>query len=93
MLTSEDFIAGLGDQLATLIVQTPAGMVRDGSGFLQGSVSRDDFTGDQILADAKMLERALRLSTPQFVRRHLNHTKAVALCSHVRHVRPPGQVN
>src|SRR5260370_268864 len=58
MLTSEDFIAGLGDQLVTLIVQTPAVMVRDGGGFLQGGIGRDDFAGDQVLANAEMLERA-----------------------------------
>jgi hypothetical protein len=37
MLTGEDFVAGLNDQLVTLIVEPLAGMIRGGSSFLRSS--------------------------------------------------------
>ena len=89
MLACQDFVAGLNDQLVTLIVEPLAGMVRDGSGFLQGRIGCDHFARYQILADAEMLERALGLSAPQLVRRHFNHTEAVAFFSRVGHVISP----
>ena len=89
MLAGEDFVAGLNDQLVTLIVEPLAGMVRDGGGFLQDGVGGDHLARNQILADAEMLERALGLSAPQLVRRHFNHTEAVGFFSHVGHVISP----
>ena len=89
MLSGEDFVADLHDQLVTLIVEPLAGVVGDGGGFLQGRIGRDHFARDQILADAEMLERALGLSAPQLVRRDFNHTEAVAFFSRVGHVISP----
>jgi hypothetical protein len=80
----------MDDQLVTLIVEPLTRMVRGGSGFLQGGVGGDHFAGNQIAADAEMLERALGLGAPQSVRRHFNHTEAVALFPHVGHVISPG---
>jgi hypothetical protein len=65
-------------------------MVRSGGGFLQGGVGGDHFSGNQVLPDAEMLERALGLSAPQLVCRHFNHTEAIALFSHVDHMISPG---
>ena len=89
MLAGQDFVAGLHDQLVTLIVEPLAGMVRDGGGFLQDGVGSDHLTRNQILADAEMLERALGLSAPQLVRRHFNHTEAVGFFSRVGHGASP----
>jgi len=86
VLAGEDFVTSLNNQLVTLIIEPLAGMVRGGSRFLQGAVGCDHFPGNQIAADAEMLERALGLSTPQFVRRHFNHTEAVTLFPYVCHV-------
>ena len=85
MLAGEDFVAGLDDQLVALIVEPLAVVVGDGGGFLQGGVGRDHFAGNQILADAEMLERTLGLSAPELVRRHFNDAEAVRLFSHLRH--------
>jgi hypothetical protein len=89
MLAGEDLVASLGDQVVTPIVEPIAGMVCGGSGFFQDGVGGDHFARDQIPPDAEMLERALGLSTPQFVRWHFNHTEAVALLSHIGHVISP----
>src|SRR5271166_137140 len=64
MLTRQDLVTGLNDQLVALIVQPLAIMVRDGGGLLQGGVGRDHLARNQVLADAKMLKRALGLSAP-----------------------------
>src|SRR5262245_10865148 len=85
MLAGEDFVAGLNDQLVGLIVEPLAGMVRCGSGFLQDGIGGDHLTRNQIFAGAEMLERALGLSTPELVRRHVNHTEAICFFSHVGH--------
>ena len=46
MLAGEDFVASLNDQFITLIVEPLAGVVRGGSGFLQGGVGGDHFAGN-----------------------------------------------
>jgi len=79
MLASEDFVAGLNDQLVMLIVKPLAGMVGCGSGFLQDRIGGDHLTRNQILADAEMLERALGLSTPELVRRNLDFAETISL--------------
>jgi hypothetical protein len=56
MLPGENFVTHFDDQSMTLIVQPFAGVVRGGRGFLQGGIGNDHFAGDQILADAEMLE-------------------------------------
>ena len=85
MLAGEDFVAGLNDQFVSLIVEPLAGVVRGGGGLLQDGVGGDHLAGNQILADAEMLERALGLGAPQLVRRHLDHAEAVCFLSHLDH--------
>jgi hypothetical protein len=64
VLTGENFVAGLNDQLVLLILEPLAAMVGCGSGFLQDGIGSDHLTRNQILAYAEMFERALCLSTP-----------------------------
>src|SRR6516164_9074175 len=89
MLAGQDFVAGLCDQPAALIVKPLAVVVCDGGGFLQDSVGRNHFTGNQVLPDAEMLERTLGLSTPEFIGRHFDDAEAVGLLSHIRHLISP----
>src|SRR5215467_15468465 len=85
MLASEDLIAGMSDESVLLIAQPLAIMIGNGGGFLQNGVSADHFAGNQILANAEMFERALSLSTPEFVRRYLDHAETVGFFSHIDH--------
>src|ERR1700692_3194748 len=84
-LAGEDLVACMNDQLAALIVEPLAVAVGDGGGFLQGGVGRDHFAGNQVLADAEMLERTLGLGAPELVGRHFNDAEAVSLFSHTGH--------
>jgi hypothetical protein len=85
VLTREDLVASLDNQFVTLFSQPLAGMVCYGGSLLQSGVSRDHFAGNQVGADAEMLQRSLCLGAPQLVRRHLDHAEAVAFRSHVVH--------
>ena len=89
MLSGEDFIANLHDQLVTLIVEPLAGVIRRSGGLLQGGIGGDHFAWNEISADAEVLERALGLSAPQLVRRYFNHPEAVLFRSHVDHGTSP----
>src|SRR5262249_8818426 len=89
MLSGEDLIARLNDQFVSLVIETLAGMVGCGRGLLQGGVGSDHLTRNQVLADAEMLERTLRLSPPQLVCWHFNHAEAICFASHVAHVISP----
>src|SRR3984893_6163227 len=90
MLASQNFVTGLNDQIGALIVKPLAVAVRDGGGFLQGGVGRDHFAGNQVLPDAEMFKRTLRLSTPQLVGGYFNEAEAVSLFSNVDHMISPG---
>jgi hypothetical protein len=61
-------------------------LARRGGVFLQGGAGSDHFGRNQIPGAAKMLERALGLSAPQLVRRHVNYAKAVDLSTVSEHV-------
>src|SRR5262249_11676774 len=82
----EDFVASLSDQSVPLIVESLAGIVGCGCGLLQNGIGSDHLARHQILADAEMLERTLRLSTPELVRRDFNHTEAICFLSYVGHL-------
>src|SRR6516164_3029021 len=86
MLARQDLVADLNDQSVALIVESTTIVIGDGSRFLQGRVGGDHFARDEIFADAKMLERALCLRSPQLVRRYFNDAEAVSLFSHVCHL-------
>ena len=88
MLAGEDLVTGLNDQLVPLVVEPPAGVVGIGGGFLQSGVRGNHLARDQILPDAEMFERTLRLRAPQLVARHVDFTEAVGFFAnaHCRHV-------
>src|ERR1700677_441778 len=90
MLTCQDLVTGLNDQRVALIVEPFAVMVRDRGSFLQDGVGRNHLAGNQVLADAEMLKRALGLSTPKLVRWHFNDAQAIGLFPHVGHGFSPG---
>src|SRR6516165_5734987 len=71
------------------IVQPPARVVGVGRRFLQRCVSGDHLPWNQILADAEMFERALRLRPPKLVTRNPDCTQAVTFCSKVDHRSSP----
>ena len=85
MLASQDLVAGFDDQVVLFGTQTAAGVVDIGSGFFQGGIGSDHFPGNQVLADAEMLERSLGLCPPKLVSWHLHHAKAVGFFSDVGH--------
>src|SRR5262245_39767539 len=85
VLASEDLVTGLDDELAALIVEPVAVVVRDGRGFLQDSVRGDHFARHQVLPDAEMLKRTLGLSAPELVGGYFDNAEAVSLSSHLGH--------
>ena len=85
MLTRQDLVTGLNDQLRALIVEALAVMVRDGGGLLQNRVGRDHLARNQVLADAEMLKRALGLGAPQLVGRNSDLAEAVGFDANVAH--------
>ena len=64
VLARQDLVAGVNDQLVALVVEPPAGGVGARRRLLQHGVGGDHLTRDQVLADAEMLKRALRLRSP-----------------------------
>src|SRR5262249_38668480 len=56
---------------------------------LQDGVGGDHLSWDQVLADAEVLQRALRLRTPELVGRHLDRAKAVVLDTESGHGQEP----
>ena len=56
MLAGQYFVTDLDDQLVGLVVESLAGMVRVGGGFLQNGVRGNHLTRDQVLADAEVLK-------------------------------------
>jgi len=88
VLPGEDFVADLNDKLVALIVEPLVRMVSRGGGLLQDGVRGNHLAGNQILAYAEMLERALSLGAPELVRRHLDNTEAVGFLSHAGHLVP-----
>ena len=64
MPAGEDLVTNINDQPVTLVIEPLARMVRVCCGLLQDGV-RLHLAWNQIFADAEMLERALRLGTPE----------------------------
>jgi len=64
VLTGEDFVAGLHDQVVGLVGKPLLGMVDDSGGLLQNRVRVDHLCRDQILTDAEVLKRTLSLRAP-----------------------------
>ena len=86
VLPGQDLVAGLHDQPVHQVVEPPACVVGVGGGLLQRGVGGDHLPRDQVLADAEMLQRALRLRPPQLVGGHLHHAQAVGFSTNFGHV-------
>jgi len=82
----QDLVARLHDQFVAGVVQPLSRMVRVRRGFLERGVRRDHLPGNQVLPDTEMLERALRLSAPEFVGGHVDFAEAVAFLAIVWHL-------
>src|SRR5712671_1274903 len=83
MLAGEDFVAGLNDQLIPLVVEPLAVMVCCSSSLLQNRIGCDHLSRNQILPNAEMLKRTLRLRAPQFVGVNINLTQTIGLLANV----------
>src|SRR5215472_3375663 len=79
VLSGKDLVTGLCDQSVAMAVESRSGVVGVGSGFLQRGVRCDHLPRDQVLTDAEVLQRALRLSAPEFISRNVNLAEAVSL--------------
>src|SRR5262245_647580 len=86
MLSGEDLVTGLSDKFELLIAQPFASVVSRRGAFLQGGISCDHFTRNQVFADAEMFQRTLSLSAPELVRGYFNCAQAVRFLPHVLHV-------
>ena len=89
MLAGQDFVADLGDQVEGLVVQTTAGVVRCCRAPLQDRIGGDHLARHQVLPDAEVLERALRLRSPEPVRGNLDLAEAVGFDPDVAHAGTP----
>jgi hypothetical protein len=85
MLPRQDLVADLDDQPMRRIVEPSAGVVGISRRLLQVCVGGDHLPRNQVLADAEVLERALRLRSPKLVSRHLDHAYAVGFFSKFDH--------
>ena len=85
MFARENLIAGLYDQLVCPGIEALAVVVGAGGRLLQYRVGGDHFAGNEIPADAEMLQRALGLCAPQFIGRDLDLSQAVGFNAHVGH--------
>src|SRR5262245_7962956 len=85
----QDFVASLDNQFISRVIQSPARTVGGRGSLLQDRIARDHFAGNQIRANAEMLQRALGLCSPQLVCRNLDHAEAVTFLPEVGHELSP----
>ena len=64
MLAGQDLVAHPDDQIVCRRIEPLAGMVGIGAGLFQDGIGANHLARDQVLADAEVLERALRLGAP-----------------------------
>src|SRR5262249_7065049 len=97
MAASENLVACASDQVMGLAVETAARPVRVRGGLLQRRVCGDHLARDEVVSDAEVLQRALRLGSPEFVGRDVALAKAVDLLArggrtaHCGTAMPPGR--
>ena len=89
VLAGEDFVADRDDQPVSLVASRAAVVIGIGRGLLQDRIGRDHLARHQVLADAEMLERALRLRAPELVGGHIDLAEAVGFLANGDHVEPP----
>src|SRR5262249_22528554 len=98
VLALQDLVAHADDQVL-LSAAEPAGLVIDQRGrLLDDRVGGDHLPGDQIVADAEVLQRPLRLRSPELVGRDVNWAETVLFNSSSSHgwssqMPPPNSAN
>jgi hypothetical protein len=80
---SKDLLTDTCNQGVDLIRQPATSVVCGGGGAFYDRIGNDHFAGDQVAADAEMLQRALGLRTPEFVGWHVNFAQPVGFRSKV----------
>ncbi len=87
MLAGKNFVADPDDQPIRRVIQPLTGMVGVRRRLFQDGIGRDHLTRHQILADAEMLQGALRLRAPELVGGDMDLAQAVGFCANVTHRR------
>src|SRR5215471_16279326 len=85
MLTGENFVARLHDQIVTLLVEAIARKVSVRRPFLQNRIGGNHFSGYQVLPYAEVLERALGLCAPEPVGWNIYLTQTVSFLTDFCH--------
>src|SRR6266404_9802256 len=67
VLAGKDLITSLDDESVSLVVEPLSGMVGLSGAFFQRRICCDHLPRDQILSDAEVLQRPLRLGAPQTI--------------------------
>src|SRR5262245_18150505 len=97
VLTSQDLVTNLHDELKPPLIEPISGTIRHGSPFLQRRVGGDHLARHQIFADAEVLQGTLRLSAPEFIDGNIDFAEAISLlprASSLRiHARYPSNSN
>jgi hypothetical protein len=86
MLTREDLVADLNDQLMARVVKPLAGLIGIRGAFLQDGVRGNHLPRDQVFADAEVLKRTLRLRISEFVSSDIHFAETIAFFSNVGHL-------
>ena len=69
MLTGQNLVTDLDDELVALVIEPLASMVRIGGSFLKNCVRDNHLARNEVLAHTEVLKRALGLSAPEPVGR------------------------
>ncbi|ESX05180.1 hypothetical protein X768_27965 [Mesorhizobium sp. LSJC265A00] len=85
MSPGKDLVTCLDDQSMDLIIESPTSVVCIGSAFLKDGISRDHLARDQILPYGKVLERPLRLGSPEPIGWHIHLAQTISLLAHLNH--------
>src|ERR1700722_8676785 len=83
MPARENFVTHANDQRAMVLIEPATTMIRVRRALFQSRVCSDHFPRHEIRTNAEMLERALRLRSPEFVRRHWYIAQRIFLDAHV----------
>ena len=83
MPAGKNLITDLDNQVAALLIEPLLPVVDDGGGFLEDGVRIDHLARHQIGTNAEMLERTLRLCTPEFAGRNIDFAQTVGFFSNI----------
>src|SRR5262249_4776032 len=87
MLAGENLVTRLNDELVGLGVESFPGVIGVRGRLLQRRVRGDHLARDQVVPDAEVLERALRLGSPQSVGRDVHLAQTVEFSTYRAHER------